>query len=149
MTHVVLDKTGTLTVGGLRLTGCATADGAPAARATALAAALEARSEHPLARALRQAAADGERPAAEDVRQSAGEGVAARVGGVDVRVGRPEYVAELAGEMPERLAAFARRTHATRSSGWATRTAGTRCSRSPTRCVPARPRWSRSCARSA
>jgi Cu2+-exporting ATPase len=108
VTHVVLDKTGTLTCGGLRLTGCATVDGAPAARATALAAALEARSEHPLARALRDAAPEGERPEVEDARQASGDGVAGRVDGVDVRVGRPDFVAEIAGEMPERLAAFAR-----------------------------------------
>ena len=108
VTHVVLDKTGTLTSGGLRLTGCATADGAPAARATALAAALEARSEHPLARALRDAAPEGERPEVEDARQASGDGVAGRVGGAEVRVGRPEFVSELAGEMPARLAAFAR-----------------------------------------
>ena len=64
VTHVVLDKTGTLTEGRIRLATCATADGTSRAAAIALAAAVDARSEHPLARALREAAAESATAAA-------------------------------------------------------------------------------------
>ena len=107
VTHVVLDKTGTLTEGRVRLSACATVAGGTRGEALALAAAVESRSEHPLARALFAAADAGPRAGVADVRQSAGEGVTARVNGVDVRVGRPEFVAALAGPMPAALAAFA------------------------------------------
>ena len=108
VTHVVLDKTGTLTEGRIRLAGVASVAGVVPADAVALAAAVEARSEHPLARALVAAAGGAARSAVDDVRQASGEGVSARVAGVEVRVGRPAYVAALAGAMPEELAAFAR-----------------------------------------
>ncbi|MBK9117178.1 MAG: heavy metal translocating P-type ATPase [Betaproteobacteria bacterium] len=108
VTHMVLDKTGTLTEGRIRLAGCATADGRARVDVIALAAAVEARSEHPLARALVAAAAGGPRVDAEDIRQASGEGVSARVAGIEVRVGRPAFVAALAGAMPAALADFAR-----------------------------------------
>jgi Cd2+/Zn2+-exporting ATPase len=56
---VAFDKTGTLTRGQLRVTDILPLDGAPPADILALAAAVEARSEHPIARAiLDRAAAD-------------------------------------------------------------------------------------------
>ncbi|MFO1317772.1 MAG: heavy metal translocating P-type ATPase [Burkholderiales bacterium] len=109
VTHVVLDKTGTLTEGRIRLTGCATAGDRPCADAIALAAAVEARSEHPLARALVAAAGGSARIPVEHVRQASGKGVSARVAGVEVRVGSPAFVAALAGPMPPALAEFAGR----------------------------------------
>ena len=57
VTHVVLDKTGTLTEGCVRLATCETTGGMLPAQAIALAAAVDARSEHPLARALQDAPA--------------------------------------------------------------------------------------------
>ena len=57
VTHVVVDKTGTLTAGRVRLAACMTLGAIPRAKAIALAAAVDARSEHPLAHALRDAAA--------------------------------------------------------------------------------------------
>jgi len=106
ITHVVFDKTGTLTEGRLLLAGCTTVDGRTPEQVLMVAAALEARSEHPLARAL-VAAAPAAGPVVEDARQTAGEGVTARIDGVEVRVGRPEFVALLAGAMPPALMEFA------------------------------------------
>ncbi|MEO8507741.1 MAG: heavy metal translocating P-type ATPase [Betaproteobacteria bacterium] len=108
VTHVVFDKTGTLTEGRIRLAGCITADGVGRERALAMAAALDARSEHPLARALVDAAPAAAATGVEHAVQVAGEGVTAAVEGIETRVGRLEYVAALAGPIPEALAAFAR-----------------------------------------
>jgi len=112
VTHVVLDKTGTLTEGRIRLSACATAHRSSQAVAIALAAAVDARSEHPLARALQDAAAAMANGATIDVvrepdtldfRQVTGEGVECTVDGARVRVGRPDFVAALSGAMPELL----------------------------------------------
>ncbi|MFO1323207.1 MAG: heavy metal translocating P-type ATPase [Burkholderiales bacterium] len=107
VTHVVFDKTGTLTEGRVRLVGCATADGHSRGDALRIAAAIEARSEHPLARALAAAAPQGEVAFDAAPVQLAGEGIAARISGAEVRVGRLDFVAALAGAMPASLAAFA------------------------------------------
>ena len=108
VTHVVLDKTGTLTEGCVRMATCTTTDGISRADALALAAAIDARSEHPLAHALRDASAEaasdaGSPPAVGAFRQVAGEGVEGTLDGVRVRVGRPAFVAMLAGPMPASL----------------------------------------------
>jgi Cu2+-exporting ATPase len=107
VTHVVLDKTGTLTEGRLRLAACETAGTITREDALALAAALEARSEHPLAAALAEAGpAPGAGPVVQDLRQTPGDGVEGTMGGVRTRVGRPEFVAALSGPMPAALRAF-------------------------------------------
>jgi Cu2+-exporting ATPase len=112
VTHIVLDKTGTLTEGCIRLAICKTVEGTSRANAIALAAAVDARSEHPLARALRDAANSvaaegdteaGSAPVVSDFRQVTGEGAEGTIGGVRVRVGRPSFVANLAGPMPAGL----------------------------------------------
>ncbi len=111
VTHIVVDKTGTLTGGCVRLASCATLGAIPRAKAIALAAAVDARSEHPLAHALRDAAdttAESHTPTmVSDIRQTTGEGVEGRVAGARVRVGRIDYVAALAGPVPARLRALA------------------------------------------
>ena len=107
VTHIVLDKTGTLTEGCVRLATCTTIEGTSNSDAVALAAAVDARSEHPLARALRNAAEGhtevGSAPVVSDFRQVTGEGAEGTVDGVRVRVGRPAFVANLAGPMPAGL----------------------------------------------
>jgi len=112
VTHIVLDKTGTLTEGQVRLVSCKTLSGTTRAGAIAVAAALEARSEHPLARALQNeatsvetgaAAKTGSAPVVGEVRQLTGEGVEGRVAGMRVRVGKPAFVAALSGPMPAAL----------------------------------------------
>jgi Cu2+-exporting ATPase len=72
----------------------------------ALAAAVEADSEHPLARAIVRAAADRglEPPAAGRFEALEGRGARARVGDRDVHVGGPALLAELGVEPPAALA---------------------------------------------
>jgi len=101
VTHVIFDKTGTLTAGRITLTLVAwhRTDTAPA-DAIALAAALEAQSEHPLARAFREAQGERAMPRVDDLRGIAGQGVEGTVGGRVVRLGRPEFAAALSGAAP-------------------------------------------------
>jgi Cu+-exporting ATPase len=78
---LVVDKTGTLTMGRPVLTELVSLDGQPREHLLALAAALERSSEHPLARAI-VSAADGEGVttlAATEFRSSTGRGVSAKV----------------------------------------------------------------------
>jgi len=106
VTHVAFDKTGTLTEGLVRIAATRAFGGASPAEALAVAAALEARSEHPVARAI-MAAHDGEPPVADDVSQVSGQGVAGTVHGRRWRLGRMDFVAAIAGAAPPELAAFA------------------------------------------
>ena len=94
---VVLDKTGTLTVGAPRVVAVSPAE-SPATPCTdeaevlALAAAAEWNSEHPIGRAIRTEAAvrDLTVPVPSNVTYSPGAGVSARVDGRRVTVGRRE-----------------------------------------------------------
>lgn len=97
ITHVVLDKTGTITQGKPRLVAVETMAGYPRAEVLRLAAAAEAASEHPLARAI-AAAAEEEAlnvPESGDFRAEPGQGVEARVSGSRVAVGTPRFLASL------------------------------------------------------
>ncbi|MEU0510909.1 MULTISPECIES: heavy metal translocating P-type ATPase [Amycolatopsis] len=87
---VALDKTGTLTANRPAVIEVATTGGASRERVVHLAAALEARSEHPLARAI-LAAVDEVSPAA-DVEAVTGAGLTGRVDGRSVRLGRPGWL---------------------------------------------------------
>ncbi len=118
VTDVVLDKTGTLTIGRPRLVEVRaiaahrTSGALPLARGTTdaralarddalrIAAALEAGMMHPVATALREAAAQLQGNAAppgpavaHDVAVSQGDGVAGAVDGTAWRLGRPEWAA--------------------------------------------------------
>ena len=99
ITTVVFDKTGTLTKGQPALTGVESAPGSglTPAEVLTLAAAAEADSEHPLARAIVRAVAEREliMPAATGFRSEPGLGVTAQVAGVEVRVGGPRLLAGL------------------------------------------------------
>jgi Cu2+-exporting ATPase len=99
VTHVVLDKTGTLTEGRLRLAGWQTLDPA-AGDALRIAGALERQSEHPLARALVEAAGVADAPSVTGLQQVTGAGIAATVDGTPMRIGSLAFVAALAGPMP-------------------------------------------------
>jgi P-type Cu2+ transporter len=91
---VLFDKTGTLTKGEHAVTGVAAVDG-DEGRLLALAAAVEADSEHPLARAIVAAARErGDVPAASDFRAMTGRGVEATVDGATVAVGGPALLRE-------------------------------------------------------
>nr|WP_019872938.1 cation-translocating P-type ATPase [Sporichthya polymorpha] len=87
---VALDKTGTLTRNAPEVVDVATTGGADPAEVLRIAAALEARSEHPLARAI-LAAVSGVTAAA-DVEAVPGAGLVGRLDGVPVRLGRPGWI---------------------------------------------------------
>jgi Cu2+-exporting ATPase len=93
----IFDKTGTLTVGHMALVEVLPVRG-DAARALALAAALERGSEHPIARALAAGVVDageGVAIAVDGLRATTGAGVEGAVDGRVWRLGRPEFVAAL------------------------------------------------------
>ncbi|ROT33456.1 cation-translocating P-type ATPase [Micromonospora sp. HM5-17] len=87
---VALDKTGTLTRNQPVVIDVATTAGATREQVLYVAAALEARSEHPLARAI-LAAVDTPQPAS-DVEAVTGAGLTGTVDGRSVRLGRPGWL---------------------------------------------------------
>ena len=102
---VLLDKTGTVTSGRMSLVGMSVADGVDGERALRLAGSVEHASEHPLAQALAQAAAErsGPLPAVEGFANREGLGVEGTVEGRALVVGRPALLAERAIELPPAL----------------------------------------------
>ncbi len=98
---IVLDKTGTLTRGQPEVTQFERLAGGalPADTLLALTAALESRSEHPLAEAIVAYATHqlqpGDLPAVTDFEAVAGRGVQGVIGGQQVRVGTPRWFPEL------------------------------------------------------
>jgi len=102
---IAFDKTGTLTAGRPELTDLSVAEGFDEAVVLALVAAVEGQSEHPVARALVEAAAarglSVARP--EDFASVPGKGVAGVVAGRRIAVGADRYMAELGHD----VAAFA------------------------------------------
>jgi Cu+-exporting ATPase len=89
-TTLLVDKTGTLTEGRPRVVGVQPAAGFNEAEVLSLAAAVESASEHPLARAIVEAARTRSLPlpAAESFLAEPGTGVTARVDGRQIQVGR-------------------------------------------------------------
>ena len=94
---VVFDKTGTLTRGELGVVGIATSDGQSEEDVLALAAGVEERSEHSLARAIvAEADRRGIRPSSvERFEALKGEGVRAHVDGREIHVGGPRLLERL------------------------------------------------------
>ncbi len=97
ISHVVLDNTGTITEGKPRLVAVDVTDRHEAAEVLRLAAATEALSEHPLARAIVDAAAEQtlEVPEAGDFRATPGKGVEALVAGHRVVIGTRRFLTSL------------------------------------------------------
>ncbi|MBY0388461.1 MAG: cadmium-translocating P-type ATPase [Mycobacterium pseudokansasii] len=87
---IALDKTGTLTANRPKVIDVATTNGATREEVLAIAAALEARSEHPLAPAVLAATA-APIGAASDVQAIPGAGLTGRLDGHNVRLGRPGW----------------------------------------------------------
>ncbi len=110
LNSIAFDKTGTLTEGRPKLTDVLAAPGAEETELLAVAVAVEAHSDHPLAAAL--VAGGRERlggntplPDADDVRALTGRGVQAMVGGQKVFIGKPVLFSEMPGiELPRELA---------------------------------------------
>jgi Cu2+-exporting ATPase len=96
-THVVFDKTGTLTRGTLRLSAVHLYADVTRVRSLAVAAALERRSEHPVAKVLVAAAEGVQLPEVSDVTATPGDGVEGHVDGAVYRIGKPGFVAALSG----------------------------------------------------
>ena len=97
---VLFDKTGTLTEGAHAVTGVATVEDISEGQLLAVAAAAEADSEHPLARAIVKAAEDHAEASQEqlhstDFSAAAGRGIKATVDGAEVLVGGPNMLREL------------------------------------------------------
>ena len=102
---MAMDKTGTLTVGHLEVRDVRSTRGAPATTVLARASAVEARSEHPIARAIHEEAVRREiysHYAVRDFSTRRGEGVTARLDGVRHFVGKPATLG--VGEAPEGMA---------------------------------------------
>ena len=103
---VLFDKTGTLTKGQPAVIDLAAADDTDSGRQRllALAGAVEADSEHPLARAIVSAAkASGATAVASDFRSLTGRGVQATVDGHKVAVGGPALLRETGAQVPAEL----------------------------------------------
>lgn len=114
--YVALDKTGTLTEGRFEVRGVY-AEGLEEGKALALAAALEAFSEHPLAEAIREHAKahlgpEALLPSPTRVQAVPGKGVEGYLGGQLYRVGRPEWAEELGLSLPPYLAQALREVEA-------------------------------------
>ncbi len=104
---VLFDKTGTLTRGRPGVADVAAVDG-DGARLLRLAGAAEASSEHPMGRAIVEAAArDGEVPRAEGFRSITGRGVEATVEGARIAVGGPALLRERDLSVPDDIRAKA------------------------------------------
>jgi P-type Cu2+ transporter len=109
---VLFDKTGTLTKGQPAVIDFAAVDDTDAGRGRvlALAGAVEADSEHPLARAIVTAAKTaGARATATDFRSLTGRGVQATVDGRKIAVGGPALLRQTDAEVSPRLAEQIRR----------------------------------------
>ena len=87
---LALDKTGTLTENNPAVVEVTPAPGHTSEELLAVAAGLEARSEHPLARAI--LAATTSRPQVDDVAAVTGAGIAGTFEGRQVRLGRPGWI---------------------------------------------------------
>jgi Cu2+-exporting ATPase len=102
---VLFDKTGTLTKGAHTVTAVAATAGATEDEVLRVAGAVEADSEHPLARALVAVAHDrGLHASARDFRSLTGRGVQAVVDDTTYAVGGPSLLRELGATVPDDLA---------------------------------------------
>ncbi len=90
---LIVDKTGTLTEGRLTLREVRVLGALDSQSCLSLAAALESRSEHPIARAFGRAP-----QAAESVHSEPGKGLQGEVGGRRLRIGEPGFVCQLGGQ---------------------------------------------------
>ena len=109
---VIFDKTGTLTEGEQGVVDIETVEGVTDREALELAAAVEGDSEHMIAEAIREAAAErGVRTReATEFEALKGRGVRATVDGQTVYVGGPNLLSSLDSDVPSALEAFAERS---------------------------------------
>ena len=107
---IAFDKTGTLTIGKPTVTDVVPAPGYTKEALLQIAASVERRSEHPLARAIVRHAQERELPLVEptDFRALVGKGVRGRVNGNEVYIGRDILMEEMGYSIPPALLAKAR-----------------------------------------
>ncbi|MFM7271720.1 MAG: heavy metal translocating P-type ATPase [Actinomycetes bacterium] len=116
----ILDKTGTVTTGRMALVDAVAGSGVDAALLLRRAGSLEDASEHPIARAIAAGARDrgAELATPEGFRNEPGVGVVGTVDGVEVRVGRPEWVGPVPAELDTAVAAADARGATVVFAGW-------------------------------
>lgn len=102
---VIFDKTGTLTLGEFRVVELSTAEGTSENDALRIAAAVEAESEHPIARGIVKTAEERRIsiPLAGQFRALPGKGVAATVEGAEYHLGGPALLREENASVPPAL----------------------------------------------
>ncbi len=105
VTHLVTDKTGTLTAGKPRVTDRKAASGDDVGQLLQIAASIEQSSEHPLARAIVDAANEEELDllSVKDFESTTGGGVTGIVDGETVRVGKQRFLVESGVAIPDEL----------------------------------------------
>jgi P-type Cu+ transporter len=109
---VAFDKTGTLTIGRPSLVSFDAAPHADRDEALALAAAVQRMSEHPLARAVAEAAKNTRSIDVTDAHAVAGRGVQASIDGKRVAIASARWLAELNADVPQTLASRAKELEA-------------------------------------
>ena len=104
---IAMDKTGTITLGRPEIAAVATVPGVSEGALLGMAAALERRSEHPIARAIVAAADATGAPhaAADDVAAIQGKGLEGTLSGARLQAGSPRLLAESGATVPDALAA--------------------------------------------
>lgn len=105
ITHVLTDKTGTLTEGKPRVTSIQTADGIDEKDFLVVAGSLEKSSEHPLARAVLDYAKDKEvgLQDIEGFESITGGGVKGKLDGKNIYLGKKKFIVEFTGNSPKGL----------------------------------------------
>ncbi|MFM5556821.1 heavy metal translocating P-type ATPase [Aeromonas rivipollensis] len=91
--RIVMDKTGTLTTGNISLVAIQPLAGLGEDECLAIARALEAYSEHPIARAFRSKGAEDVMLPASEVTPVIGHGIQGRIAGQHYRIGSPRWLA--------------------------------------------------------
>jgi Cu+-exporting ATPase len=105
VTHLVTDKTGTLTAGKPKVTNIVTTTGLDESQLLRLAASLEQQSEHPLARAIVDEAKEKEvtLESVDDFNSTTGGGVQGKIQGERVRVGKEKFLRDAGVNIPDEL----------------------------------------------
>jgi Cu+-exporting ATPase len=114
----VVDKTGTLTEARMELADVAPSPGVDRTEALARAAALESRSEHPIAAAIVRAVIDVDLPEVTDFVNRPGLGVRGLIDGVETRVGRRSLFDVVPAEIEDATSAAEARGHTAVLVGW-------------------------------
>ena len=105
VTHLLIDKTGTLTVGSPQVTSVITTKNWDKQTLLNIAASIEQNSEHPLARAVVNYAKEQgvKLVPVEDFQSVTGSGLSAKVGGKDVLLGKQKFIQDAGINLPEDL----------------------------------------------